>query len=137
MYWRPCLFPHPCSLKSGVPMCRISGQWEIFCLLQTVCPPGFGDSDTNRCSGGWRSPTFLGLLELSWPCGKDQFGSNSKFSIILRNILFVFLSLRVRGRGQKQEPSHCTSEPPNCNCAFCPNSVHKCPIPHKPSQGLG
>lgn len=103
--------------------------WEIVCLTQTLCPPGFGDSDTDRRSWGFRSPTFLGLLGLSWPCGKDQFGSNSKFSIILRNILFVFLSLWARGGGQKRDPSHGTSEPPN--------SVHKCPNPHRPSQGLG
>lgn len=131
VHWRPCLFAHPCS-----PQVRSSGvwdQWAVGNLMSTSnCPPGFGDSDRYRCSRGWGSPTFLGLLELSWPCGKDQFGTNSKFSIILRNILFIFLSLRVRGRGQKQEPSRCSSEPPNCTVHFVPTPSTNVPSPTSP-----
>lgn len=106
---------HLFALKSRVPgtgMCWTSGYWEIFYLPQTACPLGFRDNDTNKCSWGWRSPTFLGLLELSWLYRKDQFGSDSKFSIVLRNIVFIFLSLRRGGKAQKQDLSRHTSEPP-------------------------
>lgn len=130
---------HPCPLKSPAPgtgKCRVSGQWKIFCLPQTACPLGFGDRDTNKCSRDWRSLTFSGLLELSWPCRKDQLGPNSKFSIILRNIIFVFLSLRVRGRAQKQDL--CPAPPHDLCCAVVPTqSINALPHPHRPSQGLG
>lgn len=94
MHWRPCLFRSP--------MYRAWNAGPVG-LPQTAGSLDVGHSDTNQSSRGWRSLTFLGLLELSWPCRKDQFGSNSKFSIILRSIIFIFLSLRMRGRAQKQD----------------------------------
>lgn len=79
----------------------------------------------------------MGLLELSRPLGKDQFGPNSKFSIILRNIFFIFLSLRVRGGGQKWDPSRGTSEPLNRTVHFVPTQSINVPTPTYPPQGLG
>lgn len=111
-------------------------QWAVGNLMSTSnCPPGFGDSDRYRCSRGWVTNllgppgAFLALregpvwheqqvlhyseeysLHISQPEGERQRSEAGAFSLFLRTTQLY--------------------------CAFCPNSVHKCPIPHKPSQGL-
>lgn len=76
------------------------------------------------------------LLELSGFCREDQFGTNSKFSIILRNTVFIFLSLWARERLQRQGPPPVACHCPRTFCAALVVSVLSINTPWLPLQNL-